>query len=141
MNVKVYSMPGMTAIKRKAKNIVDGVHNGGHTLQIVHQISIFINNASNFHQPANQIIKSISHGLICSIYLILQPLQELSILKPFLQPITQDQSLTATPGRYAKKVVPTVTCSLQPSDLKLPTNHLIKKYLKPGKGNYPQNKY
>ena len=74
------------------------------------------------------------------IYLILQPLQELSILNPFLQPTTQDQKLTAKPGRYAIKLVPTVTCSLQPSDPKLPTNHISKNYLKTGKENIPQTK-
>ena len=126
-------MPSMTEIKTKATNIADGDHNGGHTLQILPQMPIFINNASNFHQPANHIIKSISNGLTWLIYLILQPLQDLSILNPFPQPKTQDQKLTATPGRYTMKLVPTVTCSLQPSDHKIPTNHLSKKYLKPGR--------
>ena len=126
-------MTSMTAIKRKATNIADGDQNGGHTLYIIPKISIFINNTSNLHQPTNQIIKSISNGLTWSIYLIMHPLQDFSILNPFIQPTTQYQNLSATPGRYAIKLVHTVTCSLQPSDTKLPTNHLSKNYLKPGK--------
>ena len=85
--------------------------------------------------------KSISNGMEWSIYLILHPLQDLSILNPFIKPTTQDQTLAAMPGRYAIKLVPTVTCSLQPLDTKLPTNHLSKNYLKPGKENLPQTKY
>ena len=97
-------MPSMTLIKIKATDIVDGGQNGGHTLYILPQIFIFINNASNFHQPANQNIKSISNGLTWLIYMILQQLQDLSILNPFLQPITKYQNLIATPGRYAMKL-------------------------------------
>ena len=54
--------------------------------------------------------------------------------------LVEDQKLAATPGRYAVKLGPTVTCSLQPSDPKLPTNHLSKNYLKPGKENLLQTK-
>ena len=102
-------MPSITEIKIKATNIADSGHNGEHTLYILPQITIFINNVSNFHQPTNKIIKIISNGLTWSIYLILQQLQDLSILNPFIHPTTQDQKLTATPGRYYQKLVPTVT--------------------------------
>ena len=133
-------MPGITSIKIKAMNITDVGQNDGHALYILPQISIFINNSSNFHQPANKIIIIIFNRLTWSIYMILQPLQNNSILNPFLKPTTQDQKLTPTPEIYAIKLVPTVTCSLQPSDPKLPTNHLSKNYLKPGKENLPQTK-
>ena len=43
--------------------------------------------------------KSMSNEMTWLIYLILQPLQDLSILNPFIQPTTQDQNLTTTPGR------------------------------------------
>ena len=89
-------MPIMTAIKIKATNIADGAHNNGHTLYVLPQISIFINNTSNFHQPANQIIKIISNGLTWLIYLILQLLHEISVLNPFPRPTTQDKKLTNT---------------------------------------------
>ena len=86
-----------------------------------------------FPPTRKPVYKCIYNGLTWLIYLILHLLQDLSILNQFLQQATQDQKLATTTGRFAMKLVPTVTCYPQSSYTKLATNNLSKNYLKPGR--------